>query len=190
MAAVERVALLHVMETRLTMRRATEADASVLAALHIQAWQWAYRGQLPDTFLDELASTRQWREAWRREMFARPPGDERTWVAEIGGRVVGFADTRPSRDADVEPATAELATLYLDPQVVGTGVGRALLRKAMADLHQRGYRVAVLWVLETNVRARRFYEIAGWRSDGTIKSEQRSGVELREMRYRVDLTGA
>jgi ribosomal protein S18 acetylase RimI-like enzyme len=57
----------------------------------------------------------------------------------------------------------------------------------MADLRQRGYRAAVLWVLESNARARRFYEIAGWRSDGTIQTERSSGVELREMRYRVDL---
>jgi hypothetical protein len=45
-------------------------------------------------------------------------------------------------------------------------------------------------VLEINARARRFYEIAGWWADGTTKTEQRSGVELREVRYRVDLTGA
>jgi GNAT superfamily N-acetyltransferase len=179
-----------VLDTRLTIRLATEGDASVLAVLHNQAWQWAYRGQLPDTFLDELSSTLPRREAWRREMLARPPGDERTWVAELGGRVVGFADTGPSRDADDTPGAAELAALYLDPQVVGTGVGRALLYNAMADLWQRGYRVAVLWALETNVRARRFYEIAGWRSDGTTKTEQRPNVELREVCYRIDLTGS
>jgi ribosomal protein S18 acetylase RimI-like enzyme len=103
---------------------------------------------------------------------------------------VGFADTGPSRDADAAPDTAELSTLYLDPQVVGTGVGRALLRHAMEDLRQRGYHAARLWVLESNVRARRFYEIAGWRSDGTTKTERRSSVELCEVRYLADLTAA
>jgi GNAT superfamily N-acetyltransferase len=34
--------------------------------------------------------------------------------------------------------------LYLDPPVVGTGVGRALLQHAMEDLRQRGFRRAVL----------------------------------------------
>jgi ribosomal protein S18 acetylase RimI-like enzyme len=178
------------MDTRVSTRRAIEGDAPALAALHVQAWQWAYRGQLPDTFLNELTATLPRREAWRREMLARRPGEERIWVAEVGGRVVGFADTGPSRDADAAPDTAELSTLYLDPPVVGTGVGRALLRHAMEDLQQRGYRVAVLWVLESNVRARRFYEIAGWRSDGTTKTQARSSVELREVRYQVDLTVA
>jgi ribosomal protein S18 acetylase RimI-like enzyme len=174
-------------------RLAVEGDAPVLAALHVQAWQWAYRGQLPDTFLDELTATLARREAWRREMLVpRSPGErgtseERTWVTELGGRVVGFADTRPGQDADAAPDTAELSTLYLDPQVVGTGVGRALFQHAVEDLRQRGYRVAVLWVMASNVRARRFYEIAGWRSDGTTKTVARSNVELHEVRYRVDL---
>ncbi len=42
-------------------------------------------------------------------------------------------------------------------------------------------------MLETNVRARRFYETAGWRADGGRKTEQRGDVVLREVRYRVTL---
>jgi len=180
--------ILRVMDVGPTIRQATEGDAPALAAVHVQAWQWAYRGQLPDAFLDELAATLPRREAWRREMLTRSPDELRTWVVAIGGRILGFADTGPSRDADVTPDTAELSTLYLDPQVIGTGVGRALLGRAMDDLRQRGYRAAVLWVLESNARARRFYEIAGWRADGATKTEQRSGVQLREVRYRIDLS--
>ena len=158
----------------------------ILAALRVQAWQWAYRGQLPDTFLDELTATRGARRGGARcPRHPEPFGWPRGSAGRL--RVVGFADTGPSRDADAAPDTAELSTLYLDPQVVGTGVGRALLHDAMEDLRQRGYRAAVLWVLESNARARRFYEIAGWRSDGTTKTEQRSNVDLHEVRYRVDL---
>jgi hypothetical protein len=42
-------------------------------------------------------------------------------------------------------------------------------------------------VLETNARARRFYEIAGWMADGGTKVEHRGEVELREIRYRRTL---
>src|ERR687886_2546762 len=109
--------ILHVMDTRPAIRAATTSDSPVLAVLHVQAWQWAYRDQLPNAFLDELTAAIPRRETWRREMLTRPAGAERTWVAEIGGRVVGFADTGLSRDADAGPDTAELFTLYLDPQV-------------------------------------------------------------------------
>jgi len=48
--------------------------------------------------------------------------------------------------------------------------------------------VAILWVLESNRRARRFYEIAGWIPDGDAKTENRpDGIQLREVRYRIDL---
>ncbi len=44
-----------------------------------------------------------------------------------------------------------------------------------------------LWVLETNERARRFYEVAGWKHDGTVTSE-RVDCEMRPtVRYRVEL---
>jgi len=178
------------MAGQVTIRRAVPADAPAVARLHIRAWQWAYRGLVPDAVLDQLpAGSDRW-EAHRRATIARAGREERTWVAELSGRVVGFADTGPSRDADTAPGTAEVYALYLDPDVVGTGVGQSLFSHAVADLQQRGYRAATLWVLETNARARRFYEVAGWYLDGAAKVEQRPGFDLREVRYRVDLAPA
>ena len=46
---------------------------------------------------------------------------------------------------------------------------------------------ATLWVLETNDRTRRFYQRFGWREDGATKTDAVRGVELREVRYRIDL---
>jgi ribosomal protein S18 acetylase RimI-like enzyme len=66
---------------------------------------------------------------------------------------------------------AELYAIYLDQAVVGRGIGRALLAQALADLRRRGYQSAMLWVLATNARARRFYEAAGWRADGVTRTE-------------------
>lgn len=34
------------------------------------------------------------------------------------------------------------------------------------------FRTAVLWVLESNERARRFYEVAGWKRDGAVSTER------------------
>jgi len=46
-----------------------------------------------------------------------------------------------------------------------------------------------LWVLEENARARRFYERAGWASDGTRKDELRDGRARHELRCRRELAG-
>ena len=42
----------------------------------------------------------------------------------------------------------------------------------------------MLWVLDTNIRARRFYEVAGWKPDGGLKTETLGDLLLSEVRYR------
>ena len=40
-----------------------------------------------------------------------------------------------------------------------------------------------LWVLQANARARRFYQIAGFRTDGSVKDADLNGIALPEVRY-------
>jgi ribosomal protein S18 acetylase RimI-like enzyme len=171
----------------LTIRRATPSDAQAIAELHVRAWQWAYAGLLPDDLLQGLADTLDRRIEARRTDLANEPPEQRTWIVEQAGNPVGFAITGPTRDEDAVPKTGEVGAIYLRPDVVGRGIGRALFAHAVEDLRQRGYAQATLWVLDTNVRGRGFYEAAGWTADGASKTEQRAGALLREVRYRVSL---
>ena len=168
-----------------TIRRATRADAAAIAAVHVDGWRWGYRGQLPDAVLDALGSTLERRATFWRDETARQ--DVAVWVVEVDERVVGFASFGAARDADAEPGTGELYLIYLSEMAAGRGIGRALHEHVLAELRRRGHRRAVLWTLETNARARRFYETAGWRLEGARKTESRPGYELREVRYRIAL---
>jgi len=171
----------------LEVRLARSEDAPAIAAVHVRSWQWAYRGQIPDDYLDGLSARLAERtEMWRQILTSRLPED-RTWLAMQGDRMVGFVDTGPTHDTDARPGTAEIRALYLDPSAVGLGIGCALFAHAVDDLRQRHFRRAILWVLATNRRARRFYEVAGWCPDGVTKTEERPGFILEEMRYRIDL---
>ena len=58
---------------------------------------------------------------------------------------------------------------------------------AIQDVRGRGFETATLWVLESNELARRFFEIAGWRPDGTEASERVDGEMRSTVRYRVEL---
>lgn len=168
-----------------TIRPATPKDAQRLAEIHVSAWQAAYRGQLDDEYLDGLKVDDRLEQ--HRRSLQEQRADWRTWLAEDGGRVVGFAVTGPSEDADAERTTAEVYAIYLEPDRVGTGLGRDLFFHAVTDLRERGFEAVTLWVLETNERARRFYEVAGWKPDGTITSE-RVDCEMRPtVRYRTTL---
>ena len=89
-----------------------------------------------------------------------------TVVAENDGAVVGFCGYGPSRDDDASPGTGEVYAIYLLEEIAGRGVGRELCVHANRRLHALGYRSVTAWVLESNVRARRFYEAAGWTVDG------------------------
>jgi RimJ/RimL family protein N-acetyltransferase len=82
-----------------------------------------------------------------------------------------------------------LYAINIDPHHWGTGVGRALLAAAQAELARLGYAQAVLWVLPDNARARRFYEVAGWTTDGVQRTTEVRGVVVPEVRYRRRLQG-
>ena len=169
----------------LRIRVAVPADARPIAEIHVRSWQAAYRGQLTDDYLDGLSVDDRLEQ--HRHSLEQPLAEWRTWVAEDGGDAAGFAVTGPSQDADAGDRTGEVYAIYLVPDRVGTGAGRALLEHAVGDLRERGFEAATLWVLETNERARRFYERAGWVHDGTVTTE-RVDCEMRPtVRYRVEL---
>lgn len=167
------------------IREAEPRDARAIAQVHVSSWQAAYRGHLTDEYLDGL--TVEDRLEQHRRTLEEPRADWRTWIAEDAGRVAGFAVTGPSEDADAEDRTGEVYAIYLDPERVGTGLGRALFEHAVGDLRERGFTQATLWVLASNERARRFYEVAGWATDGT-ETQERVDCEMRPtVRYRTAL---
>ena len=167
------------------IREAVPGDARAIAEIHVRSWQATYRGQLTDEYLDGL--TVEDRVEQHRRSLEEPRAGWTTWVVDEGEGPVGFAVTGPSEDADAGERTAELYAIYLDPERLGTGTGRRLFEHAVEDLRSRGFRAATLWVLETNERARGFYEAAGWAHDGTVTSE-RVDCEMRPtVRYRVEL---
>ncbi len=167
------------------IRAARVDDAGAIARIHVRSWQAAYRGHVPDRFLDGLEVDRR-AEFWAHEI-GEPEPETRVWVIERSGEVIGFAGTGRSHDQDATPETAEVYTIYLAPEVVGRGVGQTLLAHAVEDLRARSFERAVLWAFASNERGRRFYEAAGWRHDGGVKADRFGDVDLEIVRYVMDL---
>lgn len=171
------------------IRPADLTDAPALAAVHVASWQWAYRGVVPDEYLDGLDVDR-WRARWDRSLAAADPPRQVTLLAERAPEPpVGFIDLVPSRDDAADAGVGEVTSLYVEPHSWGVGVGHALLCAGVDVLREAGYRVATLWVLRDNGRARRFYERAGWARDGAAKDIVVGGSPMSEVRYRRALTG-
>ena len=141
------------------IREATIDDARAIAAVQVAGWHAAYRGLVPDAVLDGV--TMAVREpAWVKNL-AESSGP-RTTVLERGGRVVAFGCFGPSR---YEEGLGEVWALYVAPEAWRTGAGRALLHEGLRSLD--AHPAVMLWVLEGNARAIRFYEACGFRLDGT-----------------------
>ncbi len=169
-----------------TIRDASVADAREIAELHVDAWRWAYRGLMPDAVLDGLSVDD--REArWRAELSAPQAGQGCLLAGSRARSVVGFLSFGPPEEPVADGDLAEVYALYLDRAVVGTGVGRSLLAAGSSRLRDAGFARAFLWVLETNERARRFYERAGWAWDGNTSAHRYDCAELPIVRYAADL---
>ncbi len=155
-------------------------DAADIARIHVATWRAAYRGMVPNTYLEGLdvgVRTEQWRN------WIELP-ERRTLVARQCGALLGFCATGPARDPDANAATSEVYALYVDEPHWRSGHGRALLERAISDAEDDGAAQLTLWVLEQNERARLFYERLGFVFDGVSKIELIGGSSLTELRYR------
>jgi GNAT superfamily N-acetyltransferase len=168
-----------------TCRPATDADVDAIAEVRVRSWQAAYRGIVPQPELDRMdpaAVARRWR------------GEDLDGhhVAESAGRVVGWlfvgayrpdpADGGP----DPGPGCGEVLAIYVRPEAWRQGIGRPLLAYGLGELRRQGLGPVLLWVLEANARARRFYERAGFVLDGGTHTYEIGGATLPEVRYRHD----
>jgi RimJ/RimL family protein N-acetyltransferase len=153
-----------------TVRLAEPADAPAVASVHVKSWQTTYRGQIPDEVLDNL-SVDESQAMWAR---AIPRGE--VWVALADDEVVGFACTGPAREVE---GIFQLYAIYFLPSAWGSGLAAPLAQAALGDAPD-----TIVWVLEDNQRARRFYERLGFTLDGTTREEEFGSAVVKELRYR------
>jgi ribosomal protein S18 acetylase RimI-like enzyme len=161
------------------VRTARLDDADPIGRIHVAAWRKTYAEAMDPEFLARMDPARR-AEVWRE----RITGPATVAVAERRGQVVGFVNYGASLDDEEAGGTGQIYAIYVDPPVVGTGAGAALMNHAVAGLAAAGFPEAVLWVLATNPLARSFYERGGWRPDGATQDEVLGGRTVREVRYR------
>jgi GNAT superfamily N-acetyltransferase len=167
----------------LRVRAARKEDAADVADIHVRSWQAAYRGLLPDEYLDGLRAEDRMQ---RYDFEATGPSSPSTLVATEGSIIRGFATIGSSTDPAV-PDVGELLALYAPPESWGRGVGRRLVMEARTHLVERRYTEAVLWLLAGNDRAERFYRADGWSPDGRRREAVVWGVRVDEIGYRTPL---
>ncbi|WP_306205592.1 GNAT family N-acetyltransferase [Actinoplanes sp. RD1] len=162
----------------LEIRPMSDGEALATAEMHVRTWRSAYTGIVPGAFLAAMdpAQFAERRRARRTTVL----------VAVRDGVIIGNADYGHYREDDgsPDPRHGELNAIYVDPSAWGTGTGHALF--AAVEQEMTGtWPDMRLWVLEDNLRARRFYERQGMRPDGASDfwTPHGTAARLRELRY-------
>jgi ribosomal protein S18 acetylase RimI-like enzyme len=146
----------------LTIRTGRADEAPAFAELHLRTALHAYAAifppEAPAPTVAELCAA--WSETLR--------SDERraVFVAETNGDPVGVVVGGPD---PLDGVSGHLSRLYVQPELWGRGIGRALHDRCIGHLRDGGFELASLWVLEANPRARSWYERLGWKITGARK---------------------
>jgi N-acetylglutamate synthase-like GNAT family acetyltransferase len=153
------------MVSDMTLRSARPDEAEVLTELVMRSKaHWGYS----DEFM----------ESCRKELTIRADDvlASRMTVAEAEGRVVAVATL------EGEPPEGELGSLFVDPGMIGKGVGRRLLQHMLETARGIGIRTVVL---DADPHAEPFYEAMGFVRVGVVPSGSIPGRTLN--RYAFDL---
>ena len=156
------------------VRAATVDDAVAIARVHADSWHGAYGdGLLPDRYLARL-TVGALVPGWRRRL-SSDHGRADVIVVCRFGEVVGFATFGSCDDPLHAGFAGEIRMLYVHPHHARRGFGSVLFDAAVRSLERRGYRWLVVWVVEGNVEARRFYRRVGLEPDGGRRRERFEG---------------
>jgi ribosomal protein S18 acetylase RimI-like enzyme len=161
------------------LRPATMTDVPDIARVHLDSWRATYRGIVSEAFMQTRTYERT-EERWR-EFLATTSG--KTYLVELSNKTVGILTLGDARDTDVDATrTGEIWSIYLSPKHWRKGIGRQVMAEAESILGAAGYGVVVVWVLEANERARRFYEAMGFAPDGASHDID-LGEPVKAIRY-------
>ena len=145
-----------------------------ISNIYESSWKYAYKDIIPQDYLDSIPTGR-----WENSI--NKIGMNNLVVIE-NGLIIGTASFCKSRWEQYSNY-GEIVSIYFLPAYMGKGYGKHLLKKCVEELNGFGYNNILLWVLEDNQRARRFYEKNGFTCSGDFLNDNIGGKELREIMY-------
>lgn len=151
-----------------------EDDLLALSNIYESSWKSAYKGIIPQAYLDGIPKGR-WASIVTKEGM-------HSLVVIRNGRMIGTACFCRSR-WKAYSAWGEIVSIYFLPDETGKGYGKQLLKKCMEELNRFGFEKILLWVLEDNTNARAFYEKNGMHCSSEFREDQIGGKKLREVMY-------
>jgi ribosomal protein S18 acetylase RimI-like enzyme len=145
---------------KLSIRRATLDDASLIADIGARTFEASFRA---DNRLEDMEQylSLSFSKAHIEAQLADPSSV--FLIAYEDSKAVGYALLRASKKPDSVNGTraVELVRIYIEEEIIGKGYGSALMDFCLEEAKKNGYRTIWLGVWEKNLRAIRFYRM--WR---------------------------
>lgn len=161
------------------IRRANREDVKHLAMIQTSSWKAAFKDIMSSECLNQYTDVLKCQEML-----------ESVYDAKQGFFYIGFWKEKPCaelfwcEDREHEKS-AEIVALHSVRESWGSGLGKAIMERAIEDIAKCKKEHIYLWVFEENHRARRFYEKCGFVPDGM---EQISRFDdAKEVRYVLNI---
>lgn len=161
------------------IRYANKDDADTLALINSKSAQVGFSGIIPDDFLKEKFSYERLKERFSKELDDGITSSSIIYQdnSPLGMMTFGKDDYKQRDNLEID-----LWRLYVLPEYWGKSIAIKLIDWGIKELKRNGYTKLSLWVVEENIRARKFYEKVGF-----IHSEEtriiNPGRELMDCRY-------
>jgi ribosomal protein S18 acetylase RimI-like enzyme len=165
---------------RITIRKILQGEERAFVELGNKCWKTAYRGIISEEYIAYRAEEQFEQRVEKFKEILKNPHYE-MFFAEYNGEIIGCLFYGKSTDTE-KPEAGEIAAIYLIEEFWDRGFGREMLDFALGELKRMSFEEVIIWVLEENRRARRFYERNGFALDGG-KKEIEYGKPLTCLRY-------
>lgn len=156
------------------LKEATKEDVEVLAKIHSRSLNEAFGEIYKKHFSYEDRHA-----GFTRELNSGHPNN---LLVLYDDEPIGLLTYGKSRYVEIDDDSIELWRIYLDPDFWGRGFGTCTMDKALQLIKKLGYKKVILWVLEKNTRARRFYDKNGFIDSGKRLKDQ-LGQEIIDFMY-------
>jgi len=155
------------------IRTPAPGDADALAALKLETFRESFvEGGFAIPYpADDLAAFESANYSPAKVAAEIADSGRATWIAESGGRLLGYAQVGPCKlpHPEASPEQGELYQLYVRSEAQGMGIGKRLLAVALEHLGVTRPGPVWLGVWSGNEKAQALYRANGFRKVGEYR---------------------
>ncbi|HQO08604.1 MAG TPA: GNAT family N-acetyltransferase [Clostridiales bacterium] len=173
------------MHEEFKIKKATSADCSGIAKVHVDCWKTTYQGLMPDGKLDSLSYEKS-AEKWK-EFFIKKDGAkfQDAVLAAVDGKgdMIGFCAGGMNRKTSKRTSgyEGEIKAIYILKQHQKKKIGTKLLLLFEEMFRKNGIFSYIIWVLKDNP-SKEFYKKTGGKLI-TTKTYVIGGAKLKGLCY-------